>query len=219
MKDSYSKSSALLASGVLLSGFLIAYSARAMTTDDATPKILAQAKPSVAVQSKSVDTGGPVEDDEYHIYSLVLTAQDYVDKHTALLVIRDQTSILAAPSLDLRKMKLSQQTIDDYVRKNRNSTSLAPQLKVPVKYQLVSASEIQTLFENPAIGWDQFYSRFSGTKGLVALSRVGFDSTRSQALLHVSIGCGLTCGNGQLISLSKRKEGWHIRSRMIRRLL
>lgn len=219
MKHNYSKPNLLLACGLLLGGLLIACSARETASEGPTPNILAQPKASVEVQSKTVDTGEPVEDEEFHIYSLVLTAQDYVDRHKRLLVIRDQTSVLPAPSLDLSKMRLSQQTIDDYTRKNRNSTPLAPELKVPVKYRLVSSSEIEALFQNPAIGWDQFYSRFSGAKGLVALSRVGFDSTRSEALLHVSIGCGLTCGNGQLISLSKRKGRWHVRSRMITRLL
>ena len=111
-------------------------------------------------------------------------------------------------------MNVSQETVEDFSNQNHTSTSLAAKFEVPVKYQLVSASDVDRLFRSPR-GWQQFYSRFPEAKGLISLSRVGFSSTKAEALVHVSIGCDFTCRNGKLIFLAKRKGRWYIQSRMI----
>jgi hypothetical protein len=49
-----------------------------------------------------------------------------------------------------------------------------------------------------------------GTSLIIRLSRVGFNKSRNQALVHVEHYCGLLCGGGDYLVLSKRDENWTV---------
>jgi hypothetical protein len=72
-------------------------------------------------------------------------------------------------------------------------------------YELLSFEENRRLG-----GWDSFYERFPDAPGYVRFSQVGFDSTRSQALVSMVHTRGGSWGNGALYLLRRTDAGWRI---------
>jgi hypothetical protein len=135
-----------------------------------------------------------------------------------LIVILDQTSgdPLYAGRLDgdaeyLRQQlpALSASTIDDYKSKNQKSHRLRGELKHEIPSALVRDAEITRLFERDLRGgWQEFYRRYPESGGYVQLSRVGYSTDRTQALLFVRHGCADVCGSGHYILLQRGLDGW-----------
>lgn len=55
------------------------------------------------------------------------------------------------------------------------------------------------------------FRRFPGSEVVLSVSRVGFDATRQNALVHVSWYCGARCGGTSLYLLSRDSDGvWRV---------
>jgi hypothetical protein len=61
--------------------------------------------------------------------------------------------------------------------------------------------------------WNWFWTAHPGFQAVVHVSRVGFSSDRTEALVYVSVGCGAFCGHGELVRLSRRDGKWVIAER------
>ena len=59
-------------------------------------------------------------------------------------------------------------------------------------------------------GSSEFQKRFPGNMGLVELSGVGFNPSRSQAVFYINHFCGL-CGGGRYVLMEKVDGVWHVR--------
>jgi hypothetical protein len=60
-------------------------------------------------------------------------------------------------------------------------------------------------------GWKTFYERYSGSKGIVRFSNVGFNTAGDKALVFLSNGCGSLCGLGTMFNMAKAPDGtWYI---------
>lgn len=169
-------------------------------------------------QEKTDYQNGQIDPEEYVIYSNILDETDYIDNKTRLAVIKDHTS--HSSFIDLTDLKssinyLSQDTINDYQSKNTETSSLKGLLNLKVKYLLISKGDVDRIFHKGPASWELFYKKYRGAKGLITLSRVGFDSDKTQALVHVVISCDWTCGNGQFIFLKKDANKWHIETMML----
>lgn len=58
--------------------------------------------------------------------------------------------------------------------------------------------------------WDDFYSRYPGTAGFVAVSLPVLSEDRQQALIYVAHSCDGLCGAGNLFVLQRTAGGWRI---------
>ncbi|HEX2204429.1 MAG TPA: hypothetical protein VHG91_14055 [Longimicrobium sp.] len=56
--------------------------------------------------------------------------------------------------------------------------------------------------------WSRFHARFPGSGGVVHLSNVAFDGSRTRARAAVFRGCGPLCGYGRGLLLEKRGGDW-----------
>jgi len=60
-------------------------------------------------------------------------------------------------------------------------------------------------------GWKTFRDRYSGSKGIVRLSNVGFNTAGDKALVFLSNRCGSLCGLGTMFDMAKASDGtWYI---------
>lgn len=104
---------------------------------------------------------------------------------------------------------LSEETVESY--RSRPPVCLSPSFDLKVEYRLMGEEEFEQIFtpaRGVADGWKEFYNRYPGSNGYVGLTDVGFDSKRTQALVHAWRFGGGTDGVGRYYFLTKGAGGW-----------
>jgi hypothetical protein len=112
---------------------------------------------------------------------------------------------------------------DSYKKENSRTRTLLPNFNLGMPYALVSLAEVRLLLEQAGNdgktlrgGWPQAYFRFPNGK-LLAVSAVGFDELKTQAMVTVQYNCGLSrnpqsleydCHGGVHILLVKEEGRW-----------
>jgi hypothetical protein len=170
--------------------------------------------PVTRAQSNS-DVG--VSDEEYEIYSSVIK-QIYVQPNTKLLVIEERTfrydfsTENDEPWRDKKKgLTIDQSAVEDYETRNSRQWLLNKvSFKLPVKHSLITDVDLKTLFHGSwgDLEWIAYYRRFPDSRGFVMLSRIGFNTQHTQALLYVGSRCGPHCGDIYFLFLEKANGTW-----------
>ena len=109
----------------------------------------------------------------------------------------------------------TEDTLLDWQNKNKERVPIEVALTLNVSYQVLNERERDSIFnsKDPQIGWQNFFSYYKNTSGLLRLSRVGFDSDRKHALVYVEYQCGAACGSGRLVHLTRTNEDdWFVRN-------
>jgi hypothetical protein len=107
----------------------------------------------------------------------------------------------------------SNETLDNFFQRNRQSTQLAPDMQLGIHYILVSADEFSAVMDQPN-GWDAFYKKYSPS-GYMQFSRVGFNDTVDQAIVYVGSIPGPMMGSGNYYLLEKKGGQWSIREQVL----
>ena len=107
----------------------------------------------------------------------------------------------------------SNETLDHFFQRNRQSTQLAPDMQLGIHYILVSADEFSAVMDQPN-GWDAFLETFSPS-GYMQFSRVGFNDTVDQAIVYVASIPGPMMGSGNYYLLEKKGGQWSIREQVL----
>ena len=117
----------------------------------------------------------------------------------------------------IRLRSLSDETIAGYESARRSETELKPNFQIPFKYILISDKQLESIFPNRRDYdrikdyWSEFYKLYSKSAGYNSLSKVGFDRTRGQALVHFVNWCGSLCGTGTYVLVEKGLSGWEVK--------
>ncbi|MBU2044498.1 MAG: hypothetical protein KJ619_04670 [Candidatus Omnitrophica bacterium] len=161
------------------------------------------------------------EPEEYLIYSTAIDSWCGDDK-LAEIFIRDHTAIYQSgqpveTELNYLREKmptLGDQIINDFKAKNIKAYSLEPFLNQRANCTIVSQAELNAIFDhNPY--WDRYYRRNPRSEGIITFSRVGFNQTRDQALLHVGSQWDRATGSGIYIMFSRQKDSsWKVESEL-----
>jgi hypothetical protein len=164
-----------------------------------------------------------VESNEYDVYKVVLKEQ-FIKPDTKQLVIHkftyseliDERQSSQFQILDRENILVEAETIENYNILNKESVALKNDFSFSSKVNLASDAELKPVLETfKADGSRKAYKdalmKKYETTILIRLSRVGFNKSRNQALIHVGYICGAVCGNGRYIILSKNKDGWVIK--------
>ena len=154
--------------------------------------------------------------DEYAVYAVIAqtlfiggrTDQVIIEKRIRDNRVDDHKSISNQISWKFSELETS--TIDDYLQKSRKTAHLDALFHLPVKYFLIEPKEADSFFKKGGGRWDAFYKKYPRSPGLLALSRVGFNQERNQALVYVNLSCGSLCGEGTWILLEKKAGVWAI---------
>ena len=148
------------------------------------------------------------------MYSALATRMSTSESGKIKLVVINQETLgrpldpglLKNEKLKERLAPLVQETVDDYIAKNREVHQLSRDLNIKLPY-IFFRKEDEEIFKEPD-GWDIFAQKYPGAFGYIAFSAVGFNSEMDQALVYVSRYCGRLCGSGQLVVLTKHDGVW-----------
>jgi len=114
-------------------------------------------------------------------------------------------------------MKNALQAIADltpaYQARNTQPARLKDEFNVSVDYVLVDKDKAMRLIAQDSGDMKHFNKKYRGSDpvGLVGLSRVGFNSDSTRALVYAAHHCGDHCGDGMFVLLVKENGEWKVR--------
>lgn len=168
---------------------------------------------SVCSSSQLVETAA-IEQEEYAVYSAMIP-----------LIYGSRHYVIANPTFYAGSLRskdgipfnlpggppASQQTFDDFMRRNKSNRWLTRKLDLHTDYVLVDFAEIQKIASfNSLDNWKEFHKKYPEAPGYITLSRVGFDDTRNQALVLTRFVCHPLCVEGVYVLLSKADRAWKV---------
>ena len=158
-----------------------------------------------------------ITNEEYNVYSALINLE-YVKDGIKLIVIDDYTTTSISPGISELKENFrqempesQQETIDGFRKINQLRYLLKRQFSLPVDYVLVNEKEINDIF--PKKGWDSFYEKYPNSQGEMTLSRVGFNTAKSQALVYVGNQSHFLSGEGYIFLLVKENNIWKVKQK------
>jgi hypothetical protein len=160
----------------------------------------------------------------YRVYSVVLpipfsSPEKAVDHFE---ILRETRSRNACPLAD-RLPQEWRSVVESYTNENVRVRTLLPGFDVGLPYGLVSLAHVKDLLLRAGNdgktlrgGWPEAYAEFPNGK-LLAVSAVGFDETKTRAMVVVQYNCGLSrdyqpfqhdCHGGRSVLLERQQGGW-----------
>jgi len=161
------------------------------------------------------DTG--VSDEEYEIYSSLIK-QIYILPETKLIIVEERTfrydfgNQNDEPWREKKKgVSIDESAVENYEARNGQQWLLnKASFKLPVKANLITDLDLKAIFHGTwgDLEWINYYRRFPDSRGFVMVSRVGFNTQHTQALLYVGSRCGPGCGDIHFLLLEKTNDTW-----------
>ena len=181
----------------------------------------------VSASRPQTGTDEKIPDEDYGIYSTLIT-QKYVKPDTKMLLIEDITFRYdfsegnEKPWRDKppKGITIDQSAAEDFEAKNRKHWVLAKSsFKLPVKFDLISDADLRSVFHGKLgdLEWTDFYRRYPASSGFIMLSRVGFNTEHTQALVYVGSRCGPDCGDLFFSLMEKTGESWTVKKELKKR--
>jgi hypothetical protein len=160
------------------------------------------------------------ETEEYAVYSALLEKL-FVKDDVKLLVIQKQTissvdnyfirSIVEERIPSMKKLfpSVSEDAFHDFRSKNQQSSNLNSEFALPVKYVVTDKFKPKN---DEDVAWiDSFFEKFTDARGMIRLSKVGFNKDRTEAFVFVEFVCFALCGGGNNVLLEKDSSRWKIK--------
>lgn len=93
--------------------------------------------------------------------------------------------------------------------KNQNNNKFILENKFDKKLNVtfIDNKEITALFKSHT-GWDDFYKKYNNAIGIIEFSRIGFNKSKTQALIYYSKVSGFSNGYGNYIFYEKINGKW-----------
>jgi hypothetical protein len=150
------------------------------------------ASPTPVIESTVTPLPDP-DIEEYAVYNALLEAEFKGDGLNQVLIIDhtrvDKTKLMEQDLAAFQEnTPLAQELVTNFKERNQQPYLLKPILDFGVKYQLLTQEEVDKLHPlDEARGWKLFYEKYPNSSGFVYLSRVGFNSDLTQALVYISV--------------------------------
>jgi hypothetical protein len=191
--------------------------------------VLALAVSINGIVSMSMELPQTLTEDEYEVYSALLSNICSNDKNQQL-VIEDQTWSYSYSDEDWRKRsrelmreinQIRQDTLDDYHTKNKQQYKLTSSFNLINRVILVHGQleQIKEDYTKGNDGWKIFHQRFPQSKSLLTLSRVGFNQDKDQAFLLLIKQVNLSEGGAVFFLLRKANGVWKVKDSKIINLI
>ena len=113
--------------------------------------------------------------------------------------------------------------ISDLRAKNQIQYAVEDKFSVNVPSALISKEAENMLLHHPTVnrvdaedvkriqdGWQQFYQDHPGAAGILSISRVGFNSDKSLAVVYIAAKTSMMMANGKCYLLAKKNGSWEI---------
>ncbi len=163
-----------------------------------------------------------IPDSEYEVYSSVISSiisSEFSHMSVNKIVINQLTSNHTIcynsyydcfQNFNNYSLKNISMLIDDYKNMNVMAYKLENKFSIPQTVILISRGELNKIFQNET-GWDAFYERYPNSSGIISISRVGFNSNKTQAILGFGYQAGWVWGKGYRIFLTKEEGKWIVK--------
>jgi hypothetical protein len=185
----------------------------------ASPPIVSPPDIKQALQTPTpVISQASLEKEEQAVY-----ASFFKDNAATIVIQEDTSTAWLASSEDELKQRMdyiasglpdaSSETLNDFLKRNRQPSQLSPDMQLGIHYILVSAVEFSSVMNQPN-GWDAFYKKYSPA-GYMQLSRVGINPTLDQAIVYVASIPGPMMGGGNYYLLEKKGGQWGIKEQFL----
>ena len=177
----------------------------------------------IGLTAAGMTASGQSRSDEVDAYRLALRAVVPIERaeQPQRFALHDSTINLGARWRQLESEELfkplhprtratyaKRETIEDFLKVSASSRSLPRELHSLREFFLVPSS---VRLVDAQGRWSAFAQRNQLVPGSsVAVSRIGFDSTRSQAFVYVSYVCGSLCGHEMFVLTERDSSGWHV---------
>jgi hypothetical protein len=158
-----------------------------------------------------------IDPEEYSVFSVLMNSL-YPDSRIKLLVFNEKTNADlihgVTEFIEKELPELEQATLNDFINKNKHSYLLSQNLNLRVDYSLISEGTRENIFQKEN-AWGEFYNRYPGSQGITTLSRVGFNSIKTQALVYEGTQSDYLAGRGFYILLAKENGAWKIKKTVL----
>lgn len=160
--------------------------------------------------------------EEYKIYNVIIRDKFIIGNYVHdRIVIKEFTACERAndrESIEYFAKKVGNQvdtdTLKDFLAKNQRPYLLKKELfSIKSKCVFISESEMNELFISKTIKnyWNNFYRKYPNSQGIMELSKVGFNSRITQALVYQGNNKYSLYGSGYFILLTKKWGSWTIK--------
>ncbi len=169
------------------------------------------------------------DSEEYAVYNAILV--QFESAKPTQIVINSSTNSQTtsafvgvvcglAPS-GAKRPDVDADTASDFDTKNAKTSLLDRQFDSKIPYALVTDQELRAIFDERAAGridpdsWTRFYQRYPGAPGILAFSRVGFNTKKNQALVYAVLQHGCLGGSGRFLVLTKDDKPWKVQKTVV----
>ena len=178
----------------------------------------------VSVAPRTVSAKAGPQGDEQAIYALLLNEVYVAELHRVgwKESPRDRLVVVAEPAAPGEQFEIASAldqlgAAPDTARRfktARTDSLVDDSIPSSVPYTLIRERELRALFSNPDLSasWREFASRYAGSPGYVAMSGIGFNDARSEAVVYIMFSCASLCGMGIYVRLARKKGAWAVAS-------
>lgn len=168
-------------------------------------------------------TAGAAEDREEAVVYATLIRQQYGrSMHRPVVIDEAPVSGLDRFVLDdslkqalaVALAPLSDDALAAYASESSRERALNLSIEGGVPCHMISQAALDTIFSQCPRGWDLLSERHPGCHGYVTLSNIGFGPGRDEAIVYTEDHCGVLCGEGTFIYLTKVDEVWRVEKKL-----
>lgn len=158
-----------------------------------------------------------LENEEYAVWSATLDSMAVWEKDDILVLCSETTGYPitdSATAAYLRgQLKVPDDALQDYETRNARKATIERKLVIDAEYVLLTGQQIEGILA--AGGYDELYRLYPDCTGVTTLSRVGFNSTRTSAVVYLSATPGILAGVGWAVFLRKLGGKWQVQTSAI----
>ena len=151
--------------------------------------------------------------EEFSIFSQILTEK--IEKSKKKIVLQKETYVLTSEKQKEFRYKylktnfkdLELETFNDFKNLNNKKFIFENKFDKKLNVTFIDNEEITALFKSHT-AWEDFYKKYKNAIGIIEFSRIGFNKSKTQALLYYSKTSGFSNGHGNYIFLKKINGKW-----------
>ena len=147
----------------------------------------------------------------YQIYSLLIPHEEAYQFGKATAIIQEDTVShpLDAGCFEAKAALRFKGAFADYREVQKRTWLLQRRFQIERPYELVRSDTIRQFFsERGPEGWKNFNQRYPESGGFIIVSPVGFDKSKTLAVVYTGSSCGGLCGRWIFHLLEKDGGEW-----------
>ena len=152
-----------------------------------------------------------IDDPEaYVVYATLIAAEGPARRDASKqLVIQRETVVNKDCTVSGGALETDWKAVaDDFKLENAHVRFVSPDRDLHRPYVVVPEKDLLAFFTKQGGNWPAFYRQYPDSGGYVELSAIGFDRSKTRAMVYVAHHCGGLCGGGSYHLLEKVDAKW-----------